>query len=713
MTELHTPSARQRSKLGLSLAGGGFRASLFHVGVLRRMAELDLLRYVEVLSTVSGGSITGALYALLLRKHLEGQGKEVLEQQEYEDLVDELQGALLAGISRDLRNRLFVNPFALAKIILTRGDSLGKRMSRLYAEYFYDGLGLGGRLKLQDLHVRPGGRSIEGSIDAYNAVVVEEGGSAVTKLVLNATSLNSGRPFTFSGAEVCDPGLGYIRVDELEELVEVKAKQKLWARAGTHDGVGSMRAWVASRCVSSRRQSPTEFGWEAAPGLVDLTDALLLCDHGQLRRAKLAAWRMRGGDNGVLSEQTRREQLWDALTLITAGKPELIEVLKSGAEDDVLDVVVELHLQRTAVAVSRDVRRAWRAITIAEAVGCSACFPPVFAPITLGELFDRKTTERVTVTDGGVYDNVGLQSLLDEGCTHIIASDTSGVFDVLAKAPAGHLTMVGRLTSTLMDHIAALQRQVLRERRRVTKEAPANAEGLQSYLSSRRLEGLAFFHIRSEAVNTGLAPIVERDLIAKIRTDLDAFGETEQALLINQGYQLADRYIREYLSDSPYSRGDWRPAEKWPIPISGEIAKRAGEIAKDASSGFFRGLNVILRRRGVRIIRSCVAIVALIVILTCVVLLALIGLEVANVSFGFSHRIIGLCLPFLPIVGSIPAVALVSLAICRVAALRLLLRVVLLLPFALIAALVGMLAGWLGLGLNLVWRRSTKLSATE
>jgi predicted acylesterase/phospholipase RssA len=28
-------------KLGLGLSGGGFRASFFHIGVLRRLAELD------------------------------------------------------------------------------------------------------------------------------------------------------------------------------------------------------------------------------------------------------------------------------------------------------------------------------------------------------------------------------------------------------------------------------------------------------------------------------------------------------------------------------------------------------------------------------------------------------------------------------------------------------------------------------------------------
>ncbi len=54
-------------KVGLALSGGGFRASLFHIGVLARLAELDMLRRVEVISCVSGGSIVGAHYYLELR----------------------------------------------------------------------------------------------------------------------------------------------------------------------------------------------------------------------------------------------------------------------------------------------------------------------------------------------------------------------------------------------------------------------------------------------------------------------------------------------------------------------------------------------------------------------------------------------------------------------------------------------------------------------
>jgi len=58
------PARPAAPKLGLALSGGGSRAAFFHIGVLASMAEVGLLRQVEVISTVSGGSIVGALYYL-------------------------------------------------------------------------------------------------------------------------------------------------------------------------------------------------------------------------------------------------------------------------------------------------------------------------------------------------------------------------------------------------------------------------------------------------------------------------------------------------------------------------------------------------------------------------------------------------------------------------------------------------------------------------
>ena len=49
-----------KPRIAVALSGGGFRASVFHLGVLLRLAEIGWLPYVDVLSTVSGGSIVGA-----------------------------------------------------------------------------------------------------------------------------------------------------------------------------------------------------------------------------------------------------------------------------------------------------------------------------------------------------------------------------------------------------------------------------------------------------------------------------------------------------------------------------------------------------------------------------------------------------------------------------------------------------------------------------
>lgn len=49
--------------IGLCLSGGGFRASLFHLGVLRYLAEANQLSNIKAISTVSGGSIIGAFLA--------------------------------------------------------------------------------------------------------------------------------------------------------------------------------------------------------------------------------------------------------------------------------------------------------------------------------------------------------------------------------------------------------------------------------------------------------------------------------------------------------------------------------------------------------------------------------------------------------------------------------------------------------------------------
>lgn len=51
-------------KIGLALSGGGYRAATYHIGTLRALHRLGILDHVDILSSVSGGSITAAYYAL-------------------------------------------------------------------------------------------------------------------------------------------------------------------------------------------------------------------------------------------------------------------------------------------------------------------------------------------------------------------------------------------------------------------------------------------------------------------------------------------------------------------------------------------------------------------------------------------------------------------------------------------------------------------------
>jgi NTE family protein len=66
-------------KISLALSGGGFRATVFHLGVLARLAYENHLEDVTLLSTVSGGSLcAGLIYSL---NELKWPGSEVFLSQ--------------------------------------------------------------------------------------------------------------------------------------------------------------------------------------------------------------------------------------------------------------------------------------------------------------------------------------------------------------------------------------------------------------------------------------------------------------------------------------------------------------------------------------------------------------------------------------------------------------------------------------------------------
>jgi len=113
----------ETEKLGLALSGGGFRAAFFHVGVLARLAEIGLLPKVEVISTVSGGSIVGAAYYLRLRRLLNEKSDEEITGDDYVRLVIEVDELLRDAVGKDIRGRLLAGEH---RALLARRELLGE-----------------------------------------------------------------------------------------------------------------------------------------------------------------------------------------------------------------------------------------------------------------------------------------------------------------------------------------------------------------------------------------------------------------------------------------------------------------------------------------------------------------------------------------------------------------------------------------------------------
>ena len=184
--------------------------------------------------------------------------------------------------------------------------------------------------------------------------------------------------------------------------------------------------------------------------------------------------------------------------------------------------------------------------TLAQAVAASACFPPLFGPLRIDRAPERfkggrapglnaderrKILEDLRVTDGGVYDNMGLEPVWKSHRV-VLVSDAGGLMD--AEADNSWTWRIKRYQS-----IQECQARGVRKRFLISGFTQGTIKG--AYIgvasSTARYEG---------AVVPGYSKGFASDVIANIRTDLDAFSEVEQGVLMNHGYALIDAAIRTH-----------------------------------------------------------------------------------------------------------------------------------------------------------------------
>lgn len=125
-----------RTKPALALSGGGFRATLFHLGSIIRLNELGYLQRFERISSVSGGSITAGMLATRWHR-LQFVGGVA------QNLVDEVEKPLRLFCKRN------VDAAAVTRGAITPGKSIGDVLADIYDDDLFEGA------TLQDLPDSP------------------------------------------------------------------------------------------------------------------------------------------------------------------------------------------------------------------------------------------------------------------------------------------------------------------------------------------------------------------------------------------------------------------------------------------------------------------------------------------------------------------------------------------------------------------------------
>lgn len=187
-------------KIGLALSGGGFRASLYQVGMLARLAELDVLRKVEVLSCVSGGSIIGAHYYLEVRKLLEENADKDITPQHYVDIVKRIAEDFLNGVQKNLRTRVIADWNSNFKLMFYKDYTRTNKVGELYEEQIFSRIADDKQRWLNKLFIHPlktDGTNDTGFTPKYDNWLRQ---AKVPVLILNATALNTGHNWQFTAS---------------------------------------------------------------------------------------------------------------------------------------------------------------------------------------------------------------------------------------------------------------------------------------------------------------------------------------------------------------------------------------------------------------------------------------------------------------------------------------------------------------------------------
>jgi NTE family protein len=198
-------------------------------------------------------------------------------------------------------------------------------------------------------------------------------------------------------------------------------------------------------------------------------------------------------------------------------------------------------------------------VSLAQAVAASSAFPPVLSPVELrldpgvftansGHDLQRPPfTSRVILTDGGVYDNLGLETAWKRYQT-VLVSDAGGKTQAEEEPKTDWARHAYRILNLVDNQVRALRKRQV----------------IDSFVSGAR-KG-AYWGIRTDIADYGLpdplnCPFDRTLALAETPTRLKRLDDALQERLINWGYAVCDAALRRHVDGAigrgefPYARG--------------------------------------------------------------------------------------------------------------------------------------------------------------
>lgn len=210
----------------------------------------------------------------------------------------------------------------------------------------------------------------------------------------------------------------------------------------------------------------------------------------------------------------------------------------------------------------KDAPAGYKNFPVGNAVAASSCVPVLFEPLVLKDLYPGIDVELV---DGGVHDNQGIASILEQECDCVYVCDGSSQLPDNASTTSNEFALFFRVDNVAQERVRETQLLDLKARRYSSIIRNLKIMHLKNELTQEPLSWIDCDdeprqilqqHVKHDdaLLDFGIMKHVQQ-LLSEVRTDLDSFNDMEAYALMYSGYR---QTISAFKPDMKGITSDWK-----------------------------------------------------------------------------------------------------------------------------------------------------------